>query len=156
MKKEINQFLTENHNKKVLLVFDWSGSCSIENSVFPSKRPLYLSILNDVKGSISTQVIFVDHTIKHVTSTDNFSFPSDTGGGTDFCIAFDWAKEKGYEAVIFVTEGVGEAPSVQPLPTLWLLDDSSKNVNLPIMKGHTGFGVFGTPLNWGKRVVISS
>jgi predicted metal-dependent peptidase len=69
---------------------------------------------------------FIGSNVIHVDTLDLVSFPEIDAGGTDLCLAFNWALENHFESVIFLKDGYGEAPEIEPMPTLWLLSEFSK------------------------------
>lgn len=59
--------------------------------------------------------------------------------GTDFRPVFDWAKSQrpGFDCIIYLTDGYGEAPERSCIPTLWALTEGGR-----------------APVGWGLKVVL--
>ena len=114
-KNEIDQFMLNHMDKNPVLVFDVSGSYE----AYDTQR----EIANYINGIKTLPVLYVDSEVQGLTDTNTLDKPKKFGGSTSFTPAFEWAKENGYGAVIYSTDGYGDVHENETMPTLWLLDE---------------------------------
>jgi len=145
VKHEIDTFLRAHKDKKVLVAFDYSGSISSQQRTEP-----FQTIVDHINQTNCLDVVFVDWKIMSVTNTKEFKFPTKHGGGTDYSFTFQWAKEQGYEALMYVTDGYGGAPMIEPMPTLWLMDETDGSSRIPYVNDVLTF----QDISWGQFVTI--
>lgn len=124
---------------EIAIIIDTSGSISQD-------------ILDTFAGHISAgiaqtcpeklHIIYADAAVAHVdtiTKPTSVTLKARGGGGTDFRPAFDWITQNapGCVGAVYFTDGYGEFPKDEPLPTLWCL-----------MEGTT------TEVPWGRKVIV--
>jgi predicted metal-dependent peptidase len=142
--KAIDDFLSVHQNKNVLVAFDYSGSM---NSTEVTET--FHIIVDHIKKTHNLTVVFTDTDILWISSTQNFVIVPFEGGGSDFEKPFEWAIKKGYDAVIYLTDGFSMAPHNEPLPTLWLIDENNRgSADYLVSKEDL------KKINWGQFVAI--
>jgi predicted metal-dependent peptidase len=147
-KKELENFLNENNKKKILAVFDYSGSLYGEKENIPFEE-----ITDVLKDHVPNMTVgFLGFKILETSNVSSLVYPTSDTGGTDFVAAFDWAKENGAEAVVIVTDGWSSAPGIEPIPTFWALvtDQSTIPFNAERTRREDDH------IDWGKQVKIEN
>jgi len=103
---------------KVAIVIDTSGS--IDDKLLGIFRKEILSILG-VNGT-QAYIMSCDAAVHQVIEPGEPCPESFVGGGgTDFRPAFELAKEKHVDGIIYLTDGYGTYPASEIIPTLWAL-----------------------------------
>jgi predicted metal-dependent peptidase len=118
----------KSYRSRLLVVIDNSGSIS---------GPLYTMFMSHIlvlsKMCEEVAVIGVDTAVNCTTVIKDGKMPKDfdlkSGGGTEFQPAFDYAKGKEFDGVIYLTDGCGPAPTnTYRIPTLFAICPNGQKV----------------------------
>jgi predicted metal-dependent peptidase len=109
------------YRARLLVSIDNSGSITKELYNMFMSHILFISKMCD-----EVKVIGVDTRVNCETEIKNGILPTTfdfkSGGGTDFQPAFDWAKGKDYDGIIYLTDGEGPVPNdTFKIPVLFAL-----------------------------------
>jgi predicted metal-dependent peptidase len=109
--------------RKLLFAIDLSGSI---NNYIAQRQVNWVRLVADVWPNIEADVVTFDHELYGPWNINNIPENLPGGGGTDFSLAAEFAKDK-YDGLVYLTDGddTHHPQPGYPLPILWIIASRS-------------------------------